>query len=75
MVICRGHVIVSKGTFQTFLAIDGYMVKLMSKSDFSLLSSFVLNWLGGWLAPTHACTQIHAKHGHWGIITMNKNAF
>ena len=38
--ICRGHIRASKGAFQNFSAVDSSMVKLTSKSNFSLLCSF-----------------------------------
>ena len=51
LMICRGHIRTSKGAFKIFV-IDGPMKKFMLKSNFSLLSSFwlqfqrVVNWLG-----------------------------
>ena len=42
LVICREHIRVSKGAFQSILVIYGSMVIFMSKSDFSLSSSFVV---------------------------------
>ena len=52
LIICRGHISPSKGA-SIFFTVDGSMVKLMSKSNLALLSSFqakferVVNGLGG----------------------------
>ena len=46
LVICREHIRVSKGAFQSILVIYGSMVIFMSKSDFSLSSSFASDLKG-----------------------------
>ena len=53
LMICRGHIRVSKGGSQKKIVVDSSILKVMSKSGFSLLSSFavqfkrVINGLGG----------------------------
>ena len=52
LMICRGHIRASKGTFQ-FFVVTSFMVKLIFKSNSIPLSSFqvkferVVNGLGG----------------------------
>ena len=53
LMICRGHIRASKGTFQIFFVVDGSMAKLIFSFNFALWSSFqveferVVNGLGG----------------------------
>ena len=42
--ICREHIRVCNGTFQFCFVIDGLIVKLTKKSDFSLLSTFAMSY-------------------------------
>ena len=43
--ICRGHIKVSRVNLKMF-AVDSSLIKLISKSDFLLLSSFLLQFEG-----------------------------
>ena len=53
LMICRGHIRASKGSFQNFLQLIVLLGKLTFKSNFALWSSFqvkferVVNGLGG----------------------------
>ena len=46
LMICRGHIRVSKGTFQKKIAVDSSMEKLMFKSKFSLCLHFSCHLTG-----------------------------
>ena len=66
--ICRGHIRAIQGCITNFSIIDSSMVKLTSKSTFSNLSSFqveferVVKW--GYEVKNHIRGQ--SKHGLWG---------
>ena len=66
LMICRGELEYLRLHFKIF-TVDGSMIKLMSKSDFSHISSLVSDLKGsymGWEVKSDFRGQ--SKHGLWG---------